>query len=161
MAFGSGDTTLTTGFGGEALGYVEASPNPLGAGPMISVGGLVYTGSTFNDAAVEPDHVIDFGAGEDVFDNAGYLFVGGLPASANNSYNAGGTPRPVKTYEATVRLEGLETFVNRGVIMLGGLVGYEMNGPAQNHMAAQLHRALGITDLWHDDILSMPGTTFS
>ena len=154
ITFGSGDDRLAT----------EA-----GDGTEQAVGGIISTGSlntTFYPSSTwfpEPVHVIDFGAGDDIFENGGYLMVSG------SGTNVGGQdPRPF--FEGETRFVGLETFVNSGVIFLGvrddgSTTGNNSGDPNQNRgyhlddISPTLSNG-GPTDGFYDDILSMPGTTF-
>jgi len=163
IAFGDGDDSITIAAGGEQLPYNEVGPEgDFVDTPMFAAGGVVSLGgpSPSEGFHIEADGVeavqtIDFGDGADAFDNSGYLFIG----APVNSLFEGGTVAVEQSYEAEVRLEALETFVNRGVILLGGIQGRpdEIQG---GHMRSLQVRLLTLTDQWHDDILAMPGTVF-
>lgn len=87
--------------------------------------------------ALETPAVMTFGAGEDRFVNGGTFVVG---TGVNDSTN-----QNVSEFETEVRMEGLETFENSGLIMLGTLDDDNL--------------ALGTEGRW-DDVLLMPGATF-
>jgi len=154
ITFGSGDDRLST--------------EP-GDGTEQAVGGIISTGSlntTFFPSStwfVDPVHVIDFGGGDDIFENGGYLMVSGSGTSV-------GGQNPRAFFEGETRFVGLETFVNSGVIFLGvrddgSTTGNNSTTPSGNRgyhlddISPTLSNG-GPTDGFYDDILSMPGTTF-
>ncbi|HYG25948.1 MAG TPA: hypothetical protein VD906_03495 [Caulobacteraceae bacterium] len=139
-----------------------------GDGTPQFVGGIMSTGrlnTTSLEAAPEPVHLIDFGAGEDTFENGGYLLVSGAGTRVGE---AARNPRAL--YEGETRFENLETFVNTGTIFLGGRDDGSSETPSVDVPELSLgyhfddvtaHPSQGgPTDGFHDDILSMPGTTF-
>ncbi|HYG25964.1 MAG TPA: hypothetical protein VD906_03580, partial [Caulobacteraceae bacterium] len=154
VAFGSGDDRLIT--------------EP-GDGSVEAIGGIVSVGTinpNFNGYQPDPVHVIDFGAGDDTFENGGYLMVSGAPAL----FGGGGGQNPRAHFEGETRFQNLETFVNSGVIFLGVRDDGSSAGnqSLEDHMNRGYHlddvtpdaSFGGPTDGFHDDILSLPGVTF-
>lgn len=110
----------------------------------VDLGGLVVTGgATGNGNGVEVPTTLLFGDGdsEDIFRNAGVLIVAPR-TEVNITYM---DPESRRRHQGELRLQGLETFENSGVILLGGYFNERTD--------------LG-TEVWHDDILSMPGTNY-
>ncbi|HYG26044.1 MAG TPA: autotransporter domain-containing protein [Caulobacteraceae bacterium] len=158
VSFGASDDRLVT---------------EVGDGTEQAVGGIISVGSRAAQSfgthyIVDPVHIIDFGAGDDIFENGGYLMVSGAAQANAGSGDISGT------FEGETRLVGLETFVNSGTIFLG--VYDNGSGTGDNSDDPSFNRGYhlddvsrwdegvggihGPTDGFHDDILSLPGTTF-
>ena len=146
IAFGDGDDRLVT----------EA-----GDGTAQAVGGIFSTGTlnpTFfggNGYFADPVHVIDFGDGDDLFENGGYFIVSGAGASVDGQ-------NPRAHFEGETRFQGLETFVNSGIIFMGARSDGSSGGASDGYLdeVTRQEQFGGPTDGFHDDILSMPGVTF-
>lgn len=122
---------------------------------LIGDDGFNETSDVFPDEVVEG--TIDFGAGDDRFENAGLLVVGAAALGAFSDPQAFGLEMP-----------NLEAFDNSGRIVLGGWVQREPrlvtagDEPICNALGADCAEDLfGDTDGEFSDVLSMPGTTFT
>jgi outer membrane autotransporter protein len=126
--------TLRLGTGGATLNSSAGSPVTFSIG---EAGSLSVKQQTENVEAI----VMQFGAGEDAFANAGVILLG--PRSVSNPSRPSDSPRDLNPAE--LRLLNLETFENSGLILLGGFVNQVLDQG---------------TDVWADDILSMNGADF-
>lgn len=125
---------LRIGTGGATLNSSANSPITFN----IAVGGsLSVKQQTENVPAI----TMTFGAGDDTFANAGVLLIG--PRSVGNPSRPSDSPQDLNPAE--LRVTGLETFENSGLILLGGFVNQVLDQG---------------TDVWADDILSIDGADF-
>lgn len=106
-------------------------------GDVLTSAGNVFFGNATEMVGVSADAVLNFGGGADRFENTGFVIV-----------NASSDPNPQpdqqdRGYAGTTILAGLESFTNSGVVLLGSR---KREDPSFG------------TDLWYDDVLSLPGT---
>lgn len=143
--FGSGADTLSV-----------AATGMLGTG----------SGSQASSGPTEPVITMDFGGGTNVFANAGVLLIGVAGPSSN------GTNGQAANHGAELRLLNLTQINNSGTILLGGhatnsstapltIYAHERGPLVVGSFTADDPDLVQATDQWFDDILAMPGATFT
>ncbi len=117
----------------------------------IAEGAMLVTsmvGRTSNGVPAEQERfVVNFGAGNDVLENAGVMVVGTRFTSLKDEGSA------------EMRFVNLDTFNNRGTIWLGAGIDTNTIG-APFLSVAQNGPQVAQGDGWPDDILGMPGARF-
>lgn len=131
-------------------GWNSRGPSQFGSGNTSLViapsAQWIISGATLTTVEDGPVPV-DFAGGSDRVSNAGVLVIG--PRWISNVSFVDDEPRD--EIEIELVLENLESFDNSGTILLGGYLGHRLT------QSVDVSRG---TDLWRDDMLSMPGAHF-
>ncbi len=121
-----------------------------GAGDRVRIlaDGQLRTSATTDDLWT----TVDFAAGQDELVNEGNLLVGARSTLRFDAVNPG-----VDQLDSSLTLSNLETFTNRGSIILGAFV---FEGGASQGAGGNDSPPVVNTDLRQNDLLSLPGVDF-